>query len=481
MTDSTIKKDYVLTVFTGLLLGLGIILLNAVIARWKGLEFLGEYLFLRRLGYSSIGLLLMGMNIALPYYTPKTEGRHYIQYAILVFAVFTLPLILVLLYIARAATISGFTTHNYVFYCLWFIAVSLQYLSYSYLRGLLKISQANSIQLLLSIILHILFLLVTDDIYHYIIYLSLAIIVVSIITIITTLWRNYPPYGFSFKNIRIFLRYGYNRVPSQFAQLIIMNLFPLLLITAVGYHDLAFYNSSFSILRLFWFIIGPIGIVLLPHLAKKFDSKEISNIKTGLDRMLLTLNTLSFSALILIVIWAVPIMSVWLDTAIPIAGNTLAIMVIALPFYAFNGAVRGIIDASAEHAWNSLIYVTAVIIMVLVWGVGNYLTENLIALAAIGFVMSQVSAFGMNLYIIRTKLGIAISVIVDYYFIFYVTLISFTSIMIMKYFSIAYIHGLLLLSFIITIYILFCLKYYPKPWFRQLISDIVKRGKTSEN
>ena len=69
------KNDLGITIFNGFIVIIGIFLLNGYIARVLGIEYLGEYLLLRTVVLSIIGVLLIGMNISLPTFIAKGKDH----------------------------------------------------------------------------------------------------------------------------------------------------------------------------------------------------------------------------------------------------------------------------------------------------------------------------------------------------------------------------------------------------------------------
>ncbi|HIA28956.1 MAG TPA: hypothetical protein EYN81_01510, partial [Candidatus Marinimicrobia bacterium] len=73
----TIKQDFIMTLVNGVVVMIGIFLLNGYVARHHGLETLGHYLLVRRTSYAVVGVLLLGMNVGLPNFVAKDQKESF--------------------------------------------------------------------------------------------------------------------------------------------------------------------------------------------------------------------------------------------------------------------------------------------------------------------------------------------------------------------------------------------------------------------
>ena len=92
----SLKADFLVTGLNGIGTVVGIFIVSGYLARTLGLEALGEYLLVRRIVTAVLGVLLLGMNVALPTFLARNEGRGYGDAAFSVFLLGTLPLIVLL-------------------------------------------------------------------------------------------------------------------------------------------------------------------------------------------------------------------------------------------------------------------------------------------------------------------------------------------------------------------------------------------------
>ena len=116
--EMSFSKDFLVTVINAVGIIAGVFLLNAYIARIHGIEILGEYLFIRRTVYSAIGILLIGMNIGLPYYIAKGNNDSYGKSAIITFIFISMPLLLVFIILIKIRIITRCMNQMFYSFCI---------------------------------------------------------------------------------------------------------------------------------------------------------------------------------------------------------------------------------------------------------------------------------------------------------------------------------------------------------------------------
>ena len=139
------RKDLILTVINGFIVLFGIFLLNGYIARVFGIEYLGEYLLVRRVVFSLVAILLFGMNIGLPSLIAR-KIANIGDIGFLIFLIFTIPLALIISIFMHYDMIGDFPKLSYSSYFLFITGISLQFLTYGLYRGHLNMIGANLIQ-----------------------------------------------------------------------------------------------------------------------------------------------------------------------------------------------------------------------------------------------------------------------------------------------------------------------------------------------
>ena len=85
----SLKADLMVTLLNGVIVIGGVFVLNGLIARIHGLDVLGEFLLIKRILSASVGILLVGMNIALPNYLSRNFEKSYGDNAFILFLITT--------------------------------------------------------------------------------------------------------------------------------------------------------------------------------------------------------------------------------------------------------------------------------------------------------------------------------------------------------------------------------------------------------
>ena len=81
------KADIIVTLLNSLVVIGGIFILNGLIARIHGISILGEFLLIKRTLSAFVGILLIGMNVGLPYYLSRNLEKSYGDNSFLLFII----------------------------------------------------------------------------------------------------------------------------------------------------------------------------------------------------------------------------------------------------------------------------------------------------------------------------------------------------------------------------------------------------------
>ena len=96
------------------------------------------------------------------------------------------------------------------------------------------------------------------------------------------LWRNNGLKIMKVKMLyyRDLLIFGLNRIPSIISQFVLLAGLPIMVAKTSNLENVAYYDSSLSLLRLSLIIINPISVVLLPRISKKLAKGRIDEISS---------------------------------------------------------------------------------------------------------------------------------------------------------------------------------------------------------
>jgi O-antigen/teichoic acid export membrane protein len=416
----SLRTDYLMTAINGIAVLLGVFFLNGLIARVYGLEVLGEFLLIRRTGFAIVGVILLGMNIGIPSLIGRESNMGVERSAIALFIIYTLPFIAIISFIISQGNLFGFNHENALSYGLFILAVSFQYIVYGMYRGHLKMIGANSLQFIGTALIPILVFTFVGDLPRSLSIISGIIIVVNIIYFLV-LSSRMTLFAVNVSSITKLARFGFERLISFFSQFVLLAGAPLLISFYSPYTDIAYFNSLISLVRLFLFVIGPLGIVLLPRIAKAVKENNEVQIARGLNILLKLIILYSGLATIYIYSFAGKILELWLGT-ISESGLWMApIMVLVIPFYLIIEILRSPIDGLSLRGYNSIVYSIAASILLISFYFLTFLGVNEMQAGVYSFLLGYVSAAIASIVVVKILTNIALP---DFRYIV-MTLLSF--------------------------------------------------------
>ena len=178
------KSDVIVTLLNGLVIIGGIFILNGLIARIYGIEILGKFLLLKRTFSSAVGILLIGINVGLPYYLSRNLKRSYGDNSFILFIIVTVPLTVILMVSILWFNIPGFNSDRFWTYIIFSLGISAQFMTYALYRGYMNMIGANIFQLLGTAIIPIIIFTSVTDIYEGLFWMGLCVLIVMIFAFI---------------------------------------------------------------------------------------------------------------------------------------------------------------------------------------------------------------------------------------------------------------------------------------------------------
>ena len=349
------KTDYIVTSINGLAVLFGVIFLNGLIARTAGIEILGEFTYVKRIITSIVGVLLLGINVGLPYYLGREKNNTYVLSAIIIFLFVSIPSSIVIGILIKYQWVPGLTNTRFYAYIIYFIGVISQFLVFALYRGYLRMVVANLLQLTGTAIIPILTFIFIKDIetvlltIGYTTFSIMSFFVLIKIPIQSTISQIN-------ESIKKLISYGLVRIPGFVAQFILLAGLPLLIANEITKSDMAFVNAGISLVRLSLLGVMPLGFVLLPRIADLFAQQKQETLSMHI--MLMIKTAILYSSLITIFIYLNTeiIIKLWFNVCTPEAIVIVKYIIIALPFFTITSIVRTPIDAGSTKGYNSWIY-----------------------------------------------------------------------------------------------------------------------------
>ena len=401
----TIKQDFIMTLVNGLVVMIGIFLLNGYVARHHGLETLGHYLLVRRTSYAVVGVLLLGMNVGLPNFVAKDQKESFGDSAIVILFTFTLPVLLLLTYFVSSGFISGFLPDLSWTYFAFALAVCIQSITYGLYRGHLRMVGANLIHLISTAVIPIVAFIILDKVD---VIFRIIAICVTVVASTSYLVRNhgFNPLRVKLKVLERLALYGFKRIPSFASQFILLAGVPLLVMSHVSFSDISYLNSTISLVRIFLVFVGPLGIILLPRISQALAQGKVDQVKRGIEMLLMWVLfgglLMSFS----LSLFGPEILKLWLGNVSVNGAWTARVLLIALPFYAIVGVLRSPIDAASERGYNSIIYSLAAVLLLISFFLMKSAGISVLKAGVISFLIGYITAAIFSLLIVYKLLNV---------------------------------------------------------------------------
>ncbi|MCH7858087.1 MAG: hypothetical protein IID14_00125 [Candidatus Marinimicrobia bacterium] len=395
---STLRGDLLITMVNGISVLLGIFLLYGLIARVMGVEALGELLLVRRTALTLMGLLLIGMNIGLPYYIGKEGDQAYAANALVLYLFVTIPLVGVLSGFLYLGGLPGFPKALVPAFFIMAAGYAMQYLAYGQLRGHLNMLAANLVQLVgIGLIpLGAFIIFKSAGVGPILIATGLGTFFFAGVVYLTKMGRGYA--SLDLKKAGRLLAYGFRRVPSSLAQFVLLGGVPLLILSDTGHADIAYVNAGISLIRLFMVVVGPLGIVLLPRISRALAEGRQAQVGHGLELLSRGVLFVGVPLALYLSMNHLTITTIWLGAEGAEGAWIVQIMTLALPFYLLMEVLRSPIDAASTRGYNSVIYsASALVLLICFYGLKTVGLASVTA-GTISFVAGQITASMAGIY-----------------------------------------------------------------------------------
>jgi O-antigen/teichoic acid export membrane protein len=401
------KSDLLITFLNGLVIIFSIFVLNALIARLYGLEFLGEFTYVKRVGNSILGIILVGMNVGLPFFLAKGD-KNVANSAIFIFITITLPLSILSIFVFSVLSANQFHNEHFFAYTIFFIGIATQFLTYGLYRGHMNMVGANAFQLITTSIIPITIFVIIDDLYFA---LKLIGLITILISIISYFYRSELHFNFtdSLRQSYKLIKYGFYRYPSFIAQFLLLAGLPVLLSNDISLINMAFINSGISLVRVSLIIITPLGMILLPRVSNALSRNVLPQIEENISLLVKAVHIGAWLAGFSIYIFADYILQIWLGTVTQNGIWIIRGLIIALPFYAVMGVLRSPIDALSVKSYNSLIYVISAVNMIIMFTILKLSGLNVLNSGIAAFIIGHFSTMILSIFVSRKFLGLRIS------------------------------------------------------------------------
>lgn len=392
------KGDLAITFINGLGIITGILILYGFIARVMGLDALGEFLLVRRTAFSLMNVLLLGMNIGLPYYLSRGGDNVYGASALLLFGLLTVPLAGLAALGLDLGILSGFPPEFALPFFIFTIAYTFQALTYGLLQGHLNILGANLLQLLGTGIIPIGIFLLIHDLGLPLILVAIGLGTVTLSGMVYLFKMGRGCCAVDWRKMWRLLTCSVPRVPTFAADFILIAGIPLLIVSETSKAEIAYVNSGISLIRLFLVVVYPLSVVLLPRVSKALAAGKKAPVARNLDVLCKTVLLIGIPLATLLSVNGSVILKVWLGSESVTGAWAVKLIVLALPFYLLMEALRSPIDAASPRGYNSLAHGTgALVLLVAFYGLKAAGLASIEA-GAISFIIGCLTVAVSSLY-----------------------------------------------------------------------------------
>ena len=236
------------------------------------------------------------------------------------------------------------------------VATTAFYVAYGYFRGQLRVSRSNALQIVgVGVVPPLLVALWPDIAVDTLVMLMAAALGgLSLASTVRPLARAFA--GRATARVRLagrsLLDYGARRVPGELAQVGLFALVPVLGAHVATLREVAYLVAGLQVLALVAVAMAPLGVVLLPALARTWAQDRLRA-----SRQVAALAGLALHAALFAVVQAVLFAGIavraWLGPEFEAADTIVRVVVLAVPFYAFYFALRSALDAASVRSYNS--------------------------------------------------------------------------------------------------------------------------------
>lgn len=233
-------------------------------------------------------------------------------------------------------------------------ATAMFFLAYGYFRGQLRLDRSNGLQIVSSGILPPLIVVALPgaSIGTLIMLMAIGLAAISLASVLAPLVRGVMQ-RIELKSAgQSLLNYGSRRVPGEMAQLTMTAIVPILAAHVTTLRNVAFIAAGLQVTALVIIALNPIGIVLLPALARNWveDRDRTSRQVALLSSFAVHVGLFTLGQMALFADLAV---RYWLGPRFIGAAAIVRVICLSVPPFAYYLALRSALDAAAVRSYNS--------------------------------------------------------------------------------------------------------------------------------
>lgn len=356
------RYTYITTYLTEFsLLIAGLLVYRFAFNSFSDTDFAGYSLLRRNLSFLQ-PMMFLGLAVGIPRFVSfnidnKTRnGNYFIAGAlILLLSVILFSTVLILFKSSLADLLFGDKRYSYLIFPfqVLLIGIAVHSLSYSYLRGIMKMNLANSLQFLNLFIGNILAFYLSENLTQVIYYTGYFWIMTGIIYLLYIILQ----IKFQWKNVlstaKELFMYSIFRVPGDIALAALLTIPSLFIAHYYGIISAGYLAFGITMLNMSGAAFSPISLLLLPKISQLSAEKKYDVIFRNSNKTIIITLILSVAAILIFELFATPIIHLYLKDAPADLINTARIIALGIPGYTIYIVLRSVLDALHYKAVNT--------------------------------------------------------------------------------------------------------------------------------
>ncbi len=360
MTKS--NRVYITTYLTEFSLLIAGILVYRFVFNAYGKDDFASYSLIRRNLSFFVPLLFLGLAVGIPRFVSynldnKTQnGNFFIAGAlILLCSVLLFSAVLIVFKVPLAGLLLGDKRFSYLIppFQIMIIGIAIHSLSYSYLRGIMKMNIANTLQFLNLCVGNFVAFALSDNLSEVIYYTGFYWIITASLFLLYILWNIKFEWKHIIKTAKELFFYSIYRVPGDIALAALFTIPSLIIAHYYGHNPGGYLAFSITLLNMSGAAFSPISLLLLPKISKQAADKNYEAIFSNSKKIIAITLLLSVSAILIFELFAAPILHLYLKDAPPDLVNTARIIALGIPGYTIYIVLRSVLDALHYRAVNT--------------------------------------------------------------------------------------------------------------------------------
>ena len=396
------------------------LVLVGAVSKEMGAVVLGEYLLVKRISSWLLSGSQLGLGVALPRQIAHTakdvevRAEQYFLAAFTVVVVFVTSLGLVAALNAQRVGRWCFGTENrgLVFaMVLLLIGSAAQTMVFGYFRGLQRVQAANLVGFGAWVVVPLLALGLTHKWHSAPILIGATGLGLAVVSVFWAIPKIAAVQHFRLHFVsdsRQLLNYGIARVPGDIAIGALLALGPLLVSHYVSMTQNSCLLLGITCLTMAGIAFAPVGIVLLARVSRLLGAGRYGDVNEYVAHLRSAVLQLSIVVVVQAIIFARPLVLWWLGPAGVAGVPVIRMVMLAVPAYTYFLALRSIVDAASDVAYNARnVLVTLAVLLTLSGAVIKFLPHDsiVIGVAAATAVAICVLAFTTHRTLLALKLG----------------------------------------------------------------------------